>query len=65
MQRVSWEVDYEDRSKLRDLGGLDLHENEYDIGVALSSASEEEGHLRAEESGHKAWTLSKQQDGTT
>lgn len=47
MQRVSWEVDYEDQSKLRHPGDLDLHENEHDIGVALSSASEEERHFRA------------------
>lgn len=48
MQRVSWEVDYEDQSKLRQHGGLDLHDNEYDIGAAMSSASEEERQLRGE-----------------
>jgi hypothetical protein len=47
MQRVSWEVDYEDQSKLRHPGGLDLHDSEYDIGVAMSSASDEERHIRA------------------
>lgn len=46
MQRVSWEVDYEDQSKLRHPGDLCLDENEYNIGVAMSSSNEEEMHLR-------------------
>ncbi|TID13449.1 hypothetical protein E6O75_ATG11365 [Venturia nashicola] len=46
-QRVSWEVDYDDQSKLRHPSIRGLPDNEYTIGRALSSASDEERHSRA------------------
>lgn len=47
MQRVSWEVDYEDQPKPSHSDDLHLYENEYDSAGASSNISEEERQLKA------------------
>lgn len=46
-QRVSWEVDYDDQSRLEHGGDLGLPENDHDRGLATPSPSDGERHLRA------------------
>ncbi|QDS68636.1 hypothetical protein FKW77_001626 [Venturia effusa] len=46
MHRVSWNVDYGDRSEPLNPDDLSVPQNDYDIGIALSTPSEEKRQLK-------------------